>query len=72
MGELACASGGDSQGLANCLMRLASDFALLNGLRQAGQQEAQLRFSVMESTLNLEHGFRQDASKKEKGEIKFF
>ena len=61
---------GDSQGLANCLMRLASDFALLNDLRQAGKREAQLRFSVMESTLSLEYGFRRDASKE--GEIKFF
>ena len=61
---------GDSQGLANCLMRLASDFALLNDLRQAGKREAKLRFSVMESTLSLEYGFRRDAS--EEGEIKFF
>ena len=30
---------GDSQRLARCLMRLAQDTNLLNGLRQAGQQE---------------------------------
>ena len=49
---------GDSQGLARCLMRLATDTTLLNGLRQTGQREAQQRFSVMASAKALEAGFR--------------
>ena len=41
-------------------MRLASDTALLNDLRQAGQREVQKRFSVSTSAKILEAGFRQD------------
>ena len=53
---------GDSQDLARCLMRLATDTTLLNGLRQTGQREAQQRFSVTASAKALEAGFRSNAS----------
>ena len=43
---------GDSQDLARCLMRLASDTALLNDLRQAGQREVQETFQRMASAEN--------------------
>jgi len=52
---------GDSQALAQCLMRLAKDASLLDGLRQAGQREAQQLFSVMASAEALETGFRPSA-----------
>ena len=54
---------GNSQELAQCLMRLANDQALLTALRQAGQREAQHRFSVTTSATALEAGFRSDSAK---------
>ena len=53
---------GNSQDLARCLMRLASDVALLHDLRQAGQHEARQRFSVQASVSGLEAGFRRNTS----------
>ena len=53
---------GDSQDLARCLMRLAKDAALLNELRQAGQQEARELFSVTASATALEAGFRPESA----------
>ena len=53
---------GDSQDLARCLMRLATDTTLLNGLRQTGQREAQQRFSVTASAKALEAGFKPNAA----------
>ena len=52
---------GDSKALANCLRRLARDAALLDALRQKGQQEARQRFSVMTAAVSLEAGFRLKA-----------
>ena len=49
---------GNSQELAGCLMRLARDTTLFDGLRQAGQREVQQRFSVMTSVKALEVGFQ--------------
>ena len=49
---------GHSKGLADCLMRLVRNAALLNELRQTGQQEARQRFSVMAAAAALEDGFR--------------
>lgn len=49
---------GDSQKLASCLMRLASDAKLLNSLSKAGQRKAQQRFSVEASAATLEAGFK--------------
>ena len=43
-------------------MRLAKDAALLNELRQAGQQEARELFSVTASTTALEAGFRPESA----------
>ena len=54
---------GDSKDLAQCLMRLAKDFSLLNGLREAGQREARQRFSVMASAAKLEKGFLPETAK---------
>ena len=51
---------GDSNDLARCLMRLASDGGLLQKLRQAGIAEINKRFSVRMSAEALENGFRQD------------
>ena len=53
---------GDSKGLAQCLIRLTKDAALLNHLRIAGQQEAQQRFSVMASAAALESGFKPSSA----------
>ena len=53
---------GDSQDLARCLMRLASDTALFNALCHAGQSEAQQKFSVLASAESLEAGFRPNAA----------
>ena len=49
---------GSSQDLARCLLQLAQDPNLLDGLREAGQREAQERFSVMTSAKELEAGFK--------------
>tara|TARA_B100000674_G_C37918050_1_gene951930 strand:+ start:400 stop:1590 length:1191 start_codon:yes stop_codon:yes gene_type:complete len=49
---------GDSQDLARCLMRLASDAALITRLRQAGQRQTRQSFSVMASVTALEDGFK--------------
>ena len=57
---------GDSRDLAHCLMRLADDVNLLNGLRQAGQQEAKNRFSVTTSAAALESGFLLDGAAEQK------
>ena len=65
-----CFQAGDSKDLARCLMRLASDTALLNDLRQAGQREVQKRFSVSTSAKILEAGFRQDTVNR--NDIEFF
>ena len=51
---------GDSQDLARCLMRLATDNTLLKSLRQTGQQVARERFSVTASARALEAGFKLD------------
>ena len=51
---------GDSQDLARCLMRLASNNTLLKGLRKTGQQVARERFSVIASATALEAGFKID------------
>lgn len=48
---------GNSQDLTRCLMQLVGDNTLLNDLREAGQREAQERFSVMQSAKTLEAGF---------------
>ena len=56
---------GDSQDLARCLMRLATDTNLLNDLRQTGQREAQHRFSVTASAQQLEAGFKLDSAQKD-------
>lgn len=61
---------GDSQGLAQCLMRLATDTTLLNDLRQTGQREAQQRFGVMTAAKALEAGFKLDTA--QKSEISVF
>ena len=55
---------GDSQDLARCLMKLTRDFTMLNGLRQAGQREAQQRFSVMTAAAKLESGFKPKAARR--------
>jgi len=51
---------GDSRDLARCLTQLASNAELLEGLRQAGQQEVNQRFSVMAAAAELEAGFRRN------------
>ena len=53
---------GDSQDLARCLMRLASDTYLLENLRKASQLDAQHRFSVKTSAAELEAGFNPDVA----------
>ena len=55
---------GDSQDLSRCLMRLVREATLLGDLRQAGQREAQQRFSVMASAKALEAGFKLDSAQK--------
>ena len=53
---------GNSQDLALCLMRLASDSNLLNSLRKAGQNEVQHRFSVKKAAELLEKGFNPNSA----------
>ena len=43
-------------------MRLVREATLLGDLRQAGQREAQQRFSVMASAKALEAGFKLDSA----------
>ena len=50
---------GNSEDLARCLIRLVRDVALLDKLRQSGQNEARQRFSVMASAATQEAGFKK-------------